>query len=463
MFDKNIYIERRKKLSEKIKSGVILSLGNVDSPMNYPDNPYKFRQDSNFLYYFGLDEPGLAGVIDLETGKEILFGNNRDVDSVIWMGPDLSVSEKASKIGVEFTEPYSELQKFLRKAIVAGKKVHFLPPYRAETTIELANLLGIKAPRMKDYVSVELIQAVVSQRSVKSKEEIEQIEMALDVSYEMYSVAMQKAEPGLPEQELYGMLEGISLAKGNGASFPIILSVHGETLHNHFHNNVMKEGDILVIDSGVESELHYASDITRTIPVSGKFTEKQKEIYNIVLKAQTSSIDMMKPGVKYKDVHLNAAKIIAEGLKELGLMKGDTDEAVANGAHALFFPHGLGHLMGLDVHDLEGLGENIVGYGNNIERSNQFGLAYLRFAKPLQAGYVITVEPGIYFIPQLIDKWESEKKLVDFINYEKVEEYRDFGGIRIEDDVLVTDSSQRVLGKKIIPKTVEDVEKACSK
>ena len=462
MFNKNVYIERRKKLTERVSSGVILFLGNTDVPMNYTDNPYRFRQDSNFLYYFGLDEPGLAGVIDVDSNDEILFGNNRDVDDVIWMGPDLTITEKANAVGVPSAMPYNELSSYLSQAVESGRKVHFLPPYRAETKIELERLLGIRADKVVKFVSQSLSKAVVAQRSIKHEEEIEEIEKALEISYEMYSVAMKKIQPGLLERQLYGELEGITLAMGNGISFPVILSIHGETLHNHHHENVMGEGDIVVLDSGAESEMHYASDITRTIPVSGKFTEKQKEIYNIVLKAQTESIEMMKPGVQYREIHLHAAKVIAEGFKDIGLMKGDIEDAVLSGAHALFFPHGLGHMMGLDVHDMEGLGENLVGYNSEVERSKQFGLAYLRFAKTLKPGHVITVEPGIYFIPQLIEKWKNENMLTDFINYDKVEEYREFGGIRIEDDVLVTPEGHRVLGKRPIPKTIEDVEEACS-
>ncbi len=460
MFDKEIYSARRKELASKINSGVILFLGNKEAPMNYPANEYKFRQDSNFLYYFGLDEPNLAAVIDAESGEEIIFGYNRDVDDVIWMGPDASISEKANSVGVANTKPFGELFNYIEKQIGVGRKIHFLPPYRAETMIDLEKLTGIKTEKIKIFSSQELIKAVVAQRSIKQPEEIEEIENALAISYEMYATAFREIRPGLLERELYGKLEGITLSKGNGVSFPTILSVRGEILHNHHHENIMSEGDLLVIDSGAESEMHYASDITRTLPVSGKFTEKQKGIYSIVLKAQKEAIEMMKPGVKYRDVHLHAAKVITEGLKELGLMKGNVDDAVQNGAHALFFPHGLGHMLGLDVHDMEGLGENFVGYNSEIERSEQFGLAYLRFAKSLRPGHVITVEPGIYFIPKLVEKWKAENKLNEFINYEKVEEYLGFGGIRIEDDVLVTEEGHRVLGKQLIPKEIEDIEKA---
>ena len=326
----------------------------------------------------------------------------------------------------------------------------------------LFNLIGIEPNIVNNYSSFELTTAVIAQRSIKSKEEVVDIEKAVNVSYDMYALAMSMAKPGLFEREIAGFVEGVVLAAGGRLSFPTILSVHGETLHNHYHHNKMKSGDIFVMDSGAEVSNGYASDITRTIPVNGKFSSMQKDIYEIVLKAQVSSIKAIKPGVSYKNIHLKAAKIITEGLKDLGLVKGNVNDAVANGAHAMFFPHGLGHMMGLDVHDMENLGENLVGYGENVKRSDQFGLAYLRLAKKLKPGFVLTVEPGIYFIPELIDKWQKEKINSQFINFNKVNKYRSFGGIRIEDDVLVTRSSHRVLGKPI-PKTISDVEDFCNK
>jgi Xaa-Pro aminopeptidase len=303
-----------------------------------------------------------------------------------------------------------------------------------------------------------LIKAVVEQRSVKSQEEIDEIDTAVDIAYKMHTSAMKMIKPGIYENKIAGMIEGISLSLGNGLSFRPIVSVKGQILHNHSYTNFMEEGDLLVIDSGAESKLHYASDITRTLPVSGKFSQKQREIYQIVLKAEMEAMSSVRPGIMNKELHLGAAKIIAEGLRDLGLMKGDIDEAVRNGAHGLFFPHGLGHMMGLDVHDMEGLGENYVGYDEHTARSEQFGLSYLRLAKTLQPGYVFTIEPGIYFIPELIDLWRQQNSHEEFINYNKVDEYRDFGGIRIEDDVLVTENGSRVLGSKKIPKSVEDVE-----
>ncbi len=460
MFPANTYIERRQKLKELVGSGLIFLPGNNDSSRNYPAEVYKFRQDSNFLYYFGLDYQGLAGIIDIDNNKEILFGDDRDLDDVVWMGPDDPMTEKAAKVGISDVKTSAELSGYLRQAQSSGQKIHYLPQYRHDLIIRFDEMLGIRPADNKAGVSAELVDAVIKMRSIKTDEEIVQIEQALGISLQMNLLAMKHARPGLLEREIYGPVEGMALAMGNGVSFPVILSVHGETLHNHHHENIMNDGDILVMDSGAESELHYASDITRSFPVNGKFSDKQKDIYNIVLESQLKAIEMTKPGVSFKDCHLTTAKVIADGLKSVGLMKGDTDEAVANGAHALFFPHGLGHMMGLDVHDMEGLGENNVGYDNNIKRSDQFGLAYLRFAKQSAPRHVLTVEPGIYFIPQLISNWKSEKKHTDFINYDKVEEYLDFGGIRIEDDILVTEDGCKVLGQPI-PKTVAEVEETC--
>lgn len=462
MFSTQTYIERRKSLKEKVGSGLLLIPGNEEAPMNYPANTYTYRQDSTFLYYFGLDRAGLFGVIDIDNDKDILFGYDYTIDDVVWMGPQPKIAEGAKAVGVNETLPIADLEDYLAMAKSSGKTIHFLPQYRFQNKMRFEKLLGIKSFEIDNNRSEIFTRSVIEQRSVKSDAEINEIEYALDISYEMNTTAMKLANPGIKEREVYGRLNGIANSMGCGVSFPVICSIHGETLHNHHYNNTMKDGDLLLIDSGAESLLHYASDITRTFPVNGKFTSKQKDIYNVVLASQLKAIESIKPGIRFREVHLTAAEVIASGLRDLGLMKGDPKEAVANGAHALFFPHGLGHAMGLDVHDLEGLGENLVGYDKSTKRSDQFGLAYLRFAKDLQPGYVLTVEPGIYFIPELIDMWKSENKLSNFINYEKVEEYKGFGGIRIEDDIVVTDSGCRVLGKKLIPKSVEDVEKACS-
>ncbi|MCH8170290.1 MAG: aminopeptidase P family protein [Bacteroidetes bacterium] len=461
MYDQKTYIKRREQLKEKVKSGFLFFLGNVDSPMNYSDNIFPFRQDSTFLYYFGLDHPGFAAIIDIDENKEMIFGKDFSVDDIVWTGPQKTTAQLAKSIGINNTAPLSKLDEIIKAAISSDRKVHFLAQYRAENKIKFSELLGINPSLINNYSSHELTTAVISQRSIKSKEEVEDIEKAVNVSYDMYTLAMRVAKPGMYEREIAGLVEGIVLSAGGRLSFPTILSVHGETLHNHYHTNKMKKGDIFVMDSGAEVSNCYASDITRTIPVSGSFSSMQKDIYQIVLKAQVSSIKAIKPGVSYKKIHLKAAKIITQGLKDLGLMKGNVNDAVANGAHAMFFPHGLGHMIGLDVHDMENLGENLVGYEKNAVRSNQFGLAYLRLARELKPGFVLTVEPGIYFIPQLIDKWRDEKINSRFINFNKVNKYRKFGGIRIEDDVLVTKSSHKILGKPI-PKTVKEVEEHCS-
>jgi Xaa-Pro aminopeptidase len=461
MFDKKTYVQRREQLKKQVGSGLLLFLGNEDSPMNYPANTFNFRQDSSFLYFFGLDFPGLAAIIDIDNNQEVIFGYDFAVDDIVWMGPQEQLIEKASKVGVAHAEPTEKLLETIKAAIKNKRKVHFLPQYRHDNLIKIENLTGIHHSMVNDYASKDLVTAVIAQRVIKSDEEIKQIEMALDISFEMYALAMKITKPGMYEHEVSGAIEGLLMSKGSMISFPVIFTIRGEVLHGHSHANLMKEGDLIVMDSGAESPLHYASDMTRTYPVSGKFTPLQKDIYSIVLDANVTAIEMMKPGVLFRDVHLRAAQVIAEGMKQLGFMKGDTGDAVAAGAHALFFPHGLGHALGMDVHDMEGLGENYVGYTDEIKRSKQFGLAYLRFARALEPGHVMTIEPGIYFMPELIALWKSEKKHAEFINYDRAEQTIGFGGIRIEDDVLVTNSGHRILGKPI-PKTVEDVEKHCA-
>jgi Xaa-Pro dipeptidase len=457
MFDKQVYIDRRNELKKKFRSGILLFLGNDEAAMNYAGNTYSFRQDSSFLYYFGFDIPNLIGMIDLDDDKEILFGYDYTLDDIVWMGPQPKLFELAEQIGVAKSEPIDQLKKYLKAKIKKQVKVHFLPFYRGEQILKAANILDIDPNRIKSKVSKKLVEAVVEQRSIKSEEEIAEIEYAMEIAYQMHTTAMRMAKKGVIERDIAGAIEGIALSLGSGVSFSPIVSKNGQTLHNHFYGNVLREGDLLVCDAGAESLLHYASDITRTTPVGGKFSFKQREIYEIVLTAQKNAINMIKPGVKHSDIHLTAAKIIAAGLSQIGLMKGDLNAAVKAGAHALFFPHGLGHMMGLDVHDMENLGEDYVGYDNKNKRSDQFGLAYLRLAKELQPGFVFTCEPGIYFIPELIDQWKAKKKFKNYINYDKLEEYRDFGGIRIEDNILVTQNGYKVLGRPI-PKEADDVE-----
>ncbi len=449
MFEKKIYQERRNALKSKGLKGVALFLGNVDSPMNYLDNPFHFRQDSTFLYFFGLDFQGLAGVIDFDSGEEYIFGNDVDIADIIWMGPQVPVSENAAKVGISVTLPFSKLSDFISEVIRKGRKLHILPPYRGENKILLSNLLNVSTYQIQQYVSLELIKAVIDLRSVKGPEEIEEIKKACATGYEMHVTAMKMAMPGIWEQKIAGTIEGIALAGGGMTSFPTILSQHGETLHNHDHSQILEKGKLMICDAGAESLLHYASDFTRTTPVGGKFTQKQQEIYEIVLAANNKATSLIKPGETYLSVHLAAAAVIVSGLKELGLMRGDVEEAVKNGAHAMFFPHGLGHMMGLDVHDMEDLGQIYVGYDDETRPIDQFGTAYLRMGRRLQPGFVITNEPGIYFIPALIDKWQNEKINSDFINFDKVNQYREFGGIRLEDDILVTENGSEILGERI--------------
>lgn len=459
MFTTEVYANRRKRLLSGIRSGLLLFTGNSEVGMNYPSNTYRFRQDSTFLYFFGLDEPDLAAIIDAESGEEIIFGNDVSIDDIIWMGPQPAMADKAARVGVKKVLPYSNLEDYIAKAVTLGRKVHYLPPYRDNTKILLNRMLGIPFGELKQNASEQFIKGVVALREIKEAVEIAEMDKAADIGYAMHYTAMKMVKTGIIEQELVGIMEGISISNGTMPSFPIILSQNGETLHNHSHHQVLTDGRLLVIDAGAETNMHYASDFTRTLPSGGKFTGKQRDIYTIVSTANNMAIDMIRPGITYREVHLAAGKILAQGLINLGLMKGNAEEAVAAGAHALFMPHGLGHQMGLDVHDMEDLGENFVGYDDVHIRATQFGLRSLRMGKELKPGHVITVEPGCYFIPALIEKWKSENINSSFINFEKLKDYYNFGGIRLEDDVLVTDKGCRLLGAKRLPVTADDVER----
>jgi len=457
MFAPSVYIERRRRLRSEVGSGLILFLGNEQSPINYRDNQYPFRQDSSFLYFFGLDCPGLAAVIDIDQGAECVFGDDLTVDDIIWTGPQPPLAEKCQEAGISETAGLDKLGLVLERAVGRARQIHILPQYRPENVLKIQQLLAMPPAAIQDHVSESLIKAVVAQRSVKSDDEIAQIESALEMSYAMQTTAMKISKPGVYEREVAAAMEQIVLARAGRLSFPTIFSIHGETLHNHHHGNMMKAGDIAVNDSGAETPLGYASDITRTIPVGGEFSQRQKEIYAIVLEAQNKAIDAAKPDIEFRNVHRLASEVLVSGLKDLGLVKGDAAEAVESGAHTLFFQCGLGHMMGLDVHDMEGLGEDYVGYTDTIKRNPEFGWRSLRLGKALEPGFVITVEPGIYFIPELIDRWKAEQKNAQYINYDAVEKYSDFGGVRIEDDILVTETGCRILGKPI-PRTIDDVE-----
>ena len=458
MFETSVYKNRRASLKEKVKSGLVLILGNGEAPANYTDNTYKFRQDSSFLYFFGLNQPGFAGVIDIDSGDEYLFGNDVDMDDIIWMGPQPSVKDMAARVGVSKTAPFARLADCMKTAISQGRRIHFLPPYRFRNMLLLEELLGIRPALVKNYASLELIKAVVDLRSVKEPCEIEEITKACNIGYEMHTAAMRNCKPGVKEQYIAGLIEGIAASYGSMVSFPVILSQNGETLHNHDHSQILQEGRMMLTDAGAEEVSHYCSDFTRTVPVGGKFLTRQKEVYNIVLAANNKAIEIAKPGVTYQYVHLEVCKVLAQGLKDLGLMKGDVNEAVAAGAHALFMPHGLGHMMGLDVHDMEDLGQIYVGYDDETRPIDQFGTSSLRMGRRLQEGFVITDEPGCYFIPALIDQWRAQGMHKEFLNYDKIETFKDFGGIRLEDDILIIPGGSRFLGDKRTPITVEEVE-----
>lgn len=457
MFASDVYAERRAHLADQLGHGLILLPGNRLSPMNYPDNPYGFRQDGSFRYYFGHDRPALAGLIDADTAEATLFGSEATMDDVVWMGPQPALIDLAQRVGAHGTAPLAELAGQLSKAQGSGRPVHFLPQYRPENRILLQDALRIPADSVDDHASRALMEAVIRQRMSKSDGEVAEIERAVQIARSMHEYAMRLVRPGLAEREVAGLVRGIALAAGGDVSFPIIFSVRGEVLHNHHWDNTMAAGQLVVHDSGAQAASGYCSDITRTLPVSGRFDPRQRDVYEAVLEAQLAAIEAMAPGVSFRDVHLLAARELAAAFVGLGLLKGDPEEIVSAGAHALFFPHGLGHMMGLDVHDGEAISEELVGYGDTVERSDQFGLSALRLARPLQPGWVVTVEPGAYFIPPLIDQWRSEKRHASFIDYEALGDWRDFGGVRIEDDVLVTSDGHRVLGPPIA-KRPADVE-----
>ena len=456
MFTTETYKNRRVRLKQDIPDGIILLPGNEESPMNYQDNPYRFRQDSSFLYFFGLDHSGLVGYIDIDSGKEILFGDDLTIDDIVWMGTKPSLLERSKPFGINTVLPFCCLQDYVDDAVKKDRKIHFLPPYRAENKIMLWNLTGIPPGKISEAASVDLIKAVVNQRNYKTPEEIVEIEKAVNITVDMHLAAMKMAQPGMTEAQIAARVHEVALAGGGDVSFPIIATIHGETLHNHYHGNRLEPGQLFLLDAGAETAMHYAGDMSSTFPVDKTFTQRQKEIYQVALDAHLAAVNMLKPGVNFKDVHLLACRTIAAGMKDLGFMKGDVDEAVEQGAHALFFPCGTGHMMGLDVHDMEDLGEIYVGYDGQ-PKSTQFGLKSLRLGRPLEPGFVLTIEPGIYFIPELMGQWKAEGKFKEFIHYDKVEQYMDFSGCRNEEDFVMTENGARCLGKPL-PKTIEEVE-----
>lgn len=470
MFSKDVYARRRQTLVAKMadsaaegKRGIALFIGNTEAPAQYKDNCYKFRQDSTWLYFFGIDQPLYAAIIDLDNGNETVFANDVEIGDIIWMGPQPSVASVAASVGVEKSVPYTDLNAAVAKVLAEGRPVHFVKPSRYYNTMKIASLLGCGTDEVAGRFSLALTKAIISMRLVKEDCEIEVIDDACDLGYEMHTVARNSIVPGIIEQEIVGKMDGVTLSKGWGVSFPTILTQHGETLHNHLHDKIIEPGKLMVIDAGAESNVHYASDFTRTYPTSGKFTAKQREIYQIVCDCNECAFSMTRPGISYREVHLKTMHLMLEELRALDIVRGNVQDMVEAGIAGLFMPHGLGHNMGLDVHDMEDYGENYVGYDDDQSRSPQLGLGSLRMARKLVPGNVITDEPGIYFIPALIEKWKSEKTDQGFVNYSKLESYYDFGGIRLEDDVLVTADGARRLGKERLPISPDDVEAAMAK
>ncbi|MEG2120766.1 MAG: aminopeptidase P family protein [Rikenellaceae bacterium] len=457
MFKKETYVNRRARLKKDVGSGILLFLGNNEVGMNYLDNTFPYYQDASFNYFFGLKQANLTSIIDIDEDREIIFGNELTIDDIVWMGTLPTIDHNASLVGVKETAPTEKLAEYLKKAQKQGRKIHFLPPYRAEHNVTILNLLGIAPQDQEKAVSLDFIKAVVAQRNHKSAEEILEIEDACNITADMHIAAMKAARPGMIEAEVAAAAHRVAIAADGELSFPIIATINGQTLHNHNHSNVIKEGQMLLIDCGALNKNGYSGDMSSTFPVGHKFTTRQREIYEIALAAHNNAIDMLRPGTKFVDVHKHACSTIFDGLKALGLTKGDTHEAVEQGAHALFFPCGLGHMMGMDVHDMENLGEVWVGYDGK-PKSTVFGYKSLRLARELEPGFVLTIEPGIYFIPELIDKWRAEKKFTEFLNYDAIEKYKGFSGCRNEEDFLITPEGSRLLGKPI-PKSVEDVEK----
>lgn len=455
MFAKEIYKDRRVQLMNTVGRGIIVLVGNDLVGMNYKDNTYPFRQDSSFLYYGGINQPGFFLLLDCDTGEEFLAGPDQSLSDVIWSGSRPSLAQWAEKSGIILWGSPEQLAQKLSQAKAVNRPVHYLPPYRGEHVLHLVHMLGMQPADVASHASLPLIKAVVAMRSVKSSLEVEEIRQAIALSEQLYALLFKHCRPGISEQELYGRLQGFMLAQGSQEAFPMILTVQGQVLHNHCRSQVLAQGDLLLVDSGLCSKGGYVSDITRTLPVSGGFSSRQQNIYEIVLAAQAAGCAPIAPGVPFVECHLAAAKVMVQGLIALGLMTGNPEDAIQEGAHALFFPHGLGHMLGLDAHDMENLGEDHVGYDQTFVRSSQFGLSGLRLARKLESGFVVTVEPGLYFIPALIAQWQAENRLADFINYAALENYLDFGGIRIEDDILVTDQGYENLSENIPKKRAE--------
>ncbi len=456
MFSKDTYINRRRKLMNDVDNGLLLFIGNGESPMNYLDNTYRFRQDSSFLYFFGLVHPDLFAILDVDSGSETIYGDDYTIDHIVWMGNQPTINNRAATCGIKKTAPSNQVMADLQAAVLSGRQIHFLPAYRGESKIKLFELLGVHPKKVQSESSLEFVKAVIKQRNYKSEEEINEIEKAVNITVDMHLAGMQMARPGITEAQIAAEVERIALSHNGYISFPVIATINGQTLHNHYHGNTLEEGRMFLLDAGAETPMGYAGDMSSTFPVAKSFTSEQKDIYQVALNSHEAAINMLKPGIPFKEVYYESAKEIMRGMKDLGFVTGDIDEAVAAGAHAMFFPCGLGHMMGLDVHDMEDLGEQWVGYDNEA-KSTQFGIKSLRLGRKLEPGFVLTIEPGIYFIPQLIGLWKSENRFAEFLNYNKIEQFSNFGGCRNEEDFLITETGYKLLGKPL-PKTIEDVE-----
>ena len=459
---KETYIRRRNLLKRDMGSGLLLLLGNAEVGMNYADNTYRFRQDSTFLYFFGLDYAGLAAVIDVDENREIVFGDELTIDDVVWTGYQPTLKEKAATVGITDTMPMKELGTYISKARAKGQPIHFLPPYRGDHRVWLWELLAVEPAAQPSKASVPFVKAIVSQRNHKDAEEIRFIEESVDLSTEMHLAAYRTVCPGIHEAEVAAVVEEVACRHGNALAFPTIATIQGQVLHNHGFIHDMKEGEIFLLDAGAETQAHYAGDLSSSMPVGERFTQRQAEVYEIHLRSFHAAVDKLQVGRPFRDAHIAAATEIARGMKELGLMKGDPAEAAEAGAYALFFPCGLGHMVGLDVHDMENLGEQYVGYAEDQQKSTQFGFKSLRLARPLEPGFVFTIEPGIYFIPELMDKWEAEGQFRDFICYDRLGPWRDFTGLRNELNYVMTQDGARLLGTIKKPMTIEEVYTAKS-
>ena len=457
MFSSQEYSQRRQALKKAVASGIILLPANNESSINYKDNWYPYRQDSTFLYYVGIQMPQIFVALDADSGEEILFGNEVTPEEMVWIGAADPLQVTAAKSAIAIVKPLKELPAYLQQAKGKGQTIHYLPPYRADTLITLGDLLNENISTIKAEASHVLIMAVAAQRSIKSDLELEELHKAVNTTAAMHTYAIQHGRAGVTEKEIAGALQAIAIKGGGNIAFPIILTTNGQYLHNHATENRLEKGDLVLCDAGAENASGYAGDMTRTFPVSERFTDLQREVYNIVLNAHETAISALQPGTLFKDIHLLACTQLASGLKDLGIMKGDVHESVANGAHTLFFQCGLGHMMGMDVHDMENLGEANVGYTPSLQKSTAFGLKSLRLGKALEERYVLTVEPGLYFNPFLIEEWKSKKQHLDFIDYKEAEKFTNFGGIRVEEDFVITATGAQLLGDPLA-KTASAIE-----